>query len=269
MAAEPDIARIARTLGDASRIQMLALLMDGRALTGKELAYGVGVSPATGTVHLQRLEADGLLSVATQGRHKYFRLSSPQVARCVEALMAVAPRTRTVATGPADSPLREARMCYDHLAGKLGRQLIETLLVERWLKPEGEEYEVTRRGEGALATFGLDLPAVRRSRRRFACGCLDWSERKDHLGGALGAALAGRMLEAGWIRRVPESRCVSVTPAGRRALREQLRLDWPALSDAHSNSSKPAFSRSGSTGSAERMRKASSRLKPSALRASR
>src|SRR3954469_9284158 len=109
--AEPDIARIARTLGDPSRIQMLALLMDGRALTAKELSYGVGIGPATGTVHLQRLQADGLISGTSQGRHKYFRLASPGVAQCVEALMAVAPRAEQPA-GPPDSPIRQARMCY-------------------------------------------------------------------------------------------------------------------------------------------------------------
>lgn len=226
MSAEPDLARIARTLGDPSRIQMLALLMDGRALTAKELSYGVGVSPATGTAHLQRLQADGLLVATSQGRHKYFRLGSPEVAQCVEALMAVAPRA-VLTGGPPDSPIRQARMCYDHLAGRLGRRLLEHLLSQRLLRTDGAAYEVTRLGEGRLEELGIDVPTARRSRRRFACGCLDWSERKDHLGGALGAAVATRLLGAGWVRRERDSRCVSVTPLGRRALRERLAFAWP------------------------------------------
>ncbi|MBS0657296.1 MAG: winged helix-turn-helix transcriptional regulator [Verrucomicrobia bacterium] len=226
MSAEPDLARIARTLGDPSRIQMLSLLMDGRALTAKELSYGVGVSPATGTVHLQRLQGDGLLVSTSQGRHKYFRLASPDVAQCVEAVMAVAPKA-AVPSSPPDSPIRQARMCYDHLAGRLGRRLLEHLLEERLLKPAEAAFEITRRGEQQLGEIGVDVAAARGARRRFACGCLDWSERKDHLGGALGAAVATRLLTAGWVRRARDSRCVTVTSSGRTALREKLAFGWP------------------------------------------
>jgi DNA-binding transcriptional ArsR family regulator len=219
------MGRLARAIGEPTRIGMLTLLMEGRALTAKELAFGAGVRPSTGTTHLRRLMDDSLVIVARQGRHKYFRLASPDVARCVESLMSVASPVTETKAGP-DSPLREARLCYDHLAGRLGMQITEALLARRLLKKSGREFVATRKGERHLAIFGIDLAALRRSRRRFACACLDWSERKDHIDGALGSALAARMLEAGWLRQIPGTRCVTVTKTGRTALAEYFGIDW-------------------------------------------
>jgi DNA-binding transcriptional ArsR family regulator len=217
MHAEPDLARIASTIGDARRIQMLALLMEGRALTAKELALGAGIEPATATAHLKRLLDDGLLEVAVQGRHKYFRFASQQVAQLVESLMRVAPpRKGTAARSPAD-PSRHARFCYDHLAGELGTGLLAALLHKRWME-DGEEpgqLRLTPRGDKALQALGLDLAAARGKRRQFACRCLDWSERRDHLAGALGAALAEQFKALRWIDRQKHSRLVRVTPLGR------------------------------------------------------
>ena len=217
MHAEPDLARIASTIGDARRIQMLALLMEGRALTAKELALGAGIEPATATAHLKRLQGDGLLEVAAQGRHKYFRFASEQVAQLVESLMRVAPRRKVpAARAPAD-PSRHARFCYDHLAGELGTGLLATLLQKRWMEDSGEpgQLRLTARGGKALQDFGIDLPAARGKRRQFACRCLDWSERRDHLAGALGAALAERFKALRWIERQKHSRLVRITPLGR------------------------------------------------------
>jgi DNA-binding transcriptional ArsR family regulator len=220
MDAEPDLTRIAGAVGDASRIRMLALLMEGRALTAKELALGAGIEPATATSHLKRLQEDGLVEAAAQGRHKYFRFASDDVAQLVEALMRVAPR-RPAARAPAHEPIRAARFCYDHLAGSLGTGLLATMLRKDWLEGDAEDprqLQVTARGEKAFARLGVDIDAARARRRQFACRCLDWSERQDHLGGALGAAIAERFRAEKWIDRVKHSRVVRVTSAGREAL---------------------------------------------------
>jgi DNA-binding transcriptional ArsR family regulator len=222
MNAEPDLARIAATVGDPRRIQMLALLMEGRALTAKELALGAGVEPATATAHLKRLLEDGLLESASQGRHKYFRFASEHVAQLVESLMRVAPPRKAAPAARGDEPIRAARFCYDHLAGSLGTGLLALMLRKGWLQDvtgDAGQLELTPKGGKALAQIGLDLDAARERRRRFACRCLDWSERQDHLGGALGAALAERFRTAHWIERVKHSRVVHITPLGLEGLR--------------------------------------------------
>lgn len=217
MPVEPDIARIAATIGDASRIRMLVLLMEGRALTAKELALGAGIEPGTATSHLKRLVDDGLLESAAQGRHKYFRFASEQVAQLVESLMRVAPKRPSQTATKADEPIRRARFCYDHLAGSLGTGLLAMLLHKRWLEPDAADSRqllLTTPGEKALRTLGLDLDALRGKRRQLACTCLDWSERRDHLGGALGAALALHFTQQGWIERRKHSRVVQVSAEG-------------------------------------------------------
>jgi len=226
--AEPDLARIATTVGDPRRIQMLALLMEDRALTAKELALGAGIEPATATSHLKRLLDDGLVESASQGRHKYFRFASEQVAQLVESLMRVAPRRKAISTPKSEEAIRSARFCYDHLAGSLGTGLLALMLRKGWLQNDGadaKQLELTAKGEKSLAGLGLDVPAARQRRRQFACRCLDWSERQDHLGGALGAALADHMKAARWIDRQKHSRVVRVTALGREQLK---RLGLPA-----------------------------------------
>lgn len=218
---QPDLARIAATIGDASRVRMLSLLMEGHALTAKELAFGAGIEPATASSHLKRLEEDGLLACATQGRHKYFRFATDEVARLVESLMRVAPR-RAVAPQAASDPQRKARFCYDHVAGALGTGLLDLALHKRWLRDHetgAGQLDLTPSGERALARLGVDVEAATARRRQFACRCLDWSERRDHLGGALGAALAHQMLAQRWIERSKHTRVVRVTSAGDAALR--------------------------------------------------
>jgi DNA-binding transcriptional ArsR family regulator len=218
---EPDLARIAATVGDARRIQMLALLMEGRALTAKELALGAGVEPATATAHLKRLVDDGLVESTAQGRHKYFRFASEQVAHLVESLMRVAPRRQAATPAKPQEPIRAARFCYDHLAGTLGTRLLASMLRKGWLHKPGDDprqLDVTAKGEKAFAQLGVDVDAARERRRQFACCCLDWSERQDHLGGALGAAVADQFKAARWIERQKHSRVVRVTPQGMEAL---------------------------------------------------
>ncbi|APX93717.1 transcriptional regulator [Halomonas sp. 1513] len=220
---EPDLSRLARTIGEPTRMGMLALLMEGRALTAKELAYGCGVQPGTATEHLKRLQRDGLIASAAQGRHKYYRLATAKVAHAVEALMVVAKPMKAVS--PCRRPagaMGAARFCYDHLAGELGTRMTAVLLEREYLVTDGEALDVTERGEAWFSNFGIDIASLRKRRRRFAYPCLDWSERRDHLGGALGAAMAERMLKLGWIGRQKHSRVVSISELGHQALAREL-----------------------------------------------
>jgi DNA-binding transcriptional ArsR family regulator len=222
----PDLARIAGAVGDPRRVRMLALLMEGRALTAKELALGAGIEPATATAHLRRLLEDGLIVSTTQGRHKYFRLAGEQVAQLVEALMRVAPRLpRTGESGPAPEPIRAARYCYDHLAGGLGTGLLAAMRRKGWLLDDASPAQpkalaLSAKGEKALGLLGIDVAEVKTRRRQFACTCLDWSERQDHLGGALGAAMAARFTELEWIARKKHTRVVQVTAEGSTQFRK-------------------------------------------------
>lgn len=220
MSTTPDLTRLAGTIGDARRVQMLVLLMEGRALTAKELALGSGIEPATASAHLRRLLDDGLVASTAQGRHKYFRIADHQVAQIVEALMRIAERQPNPSSRPAArEPIREARFCYDHLAGSLGTGLLAVMRRKGWLLPAPTDavpkaLEVTPKGARALHALGIRLPEVRSRRRQFACTCLDWSERRDHLGGALGAALAAHFTESGWIARKKHTRVVNITAEG-------------------------------------------------------
>jgi hypothetical protein len=202
---------------------MLTLLMEGRALTAKELAHGTSVEPATATAHLRRLLDDALVVVTPQGRHKYFRLASPHVAECVEALLAVAVR-RAPVSFTALKPIHQARFCYDHLAGRLGVDITEALLRRKILRQEEKTFAVSTAGQRWFSDLGVDVDTVRGSRRQFACACLDWSERKHHLGGALGAALAECMGKAGWMKRKAGTRVVALTPLGSQKLTQVLGL---------------------------------------------
>jgi DNA-binding transcriptional ArsR family regulator len=224
--AEPDLSRLAGSLGDATRVRMLALLLDGRALTAKELAHGAGVVPATASTHLKRLVLDGLLGVKAQGRHRYFALTSTRVADCVESLLTLAAPAREPAPAARARPIHEARFCYDHLAGRLGVRVTCSLVQRGVLRLGDRAFELTRPGAQWLARIGVDVNAATAVRRRFAYACLDWSERQDHLGGALGAALADRFVSAGWVKRAGDSRAVIVTPAGEGALSEYFGIEW-------------------------------------------
>lgn len=223
----PDIARIAALIGDPARANMLTALMSGKALTATELAAEAGVTLQTASAHLAKLETGGLLQMRRQGRHKYARLASDQVAETLEALMGLAAgsghlRSRT---GPRDQALREARVCYDHLAGDMGIVLYDRLLAQGWLRDHPEFPAVTDRGADHLTTFGLDIPALQSSRRPICRACLDWSERRSHLAGGLGQALLDMMLARGWARRLPDSRVIQFSPTGKTAFHRA----FPAL----------------------------------------
>jgi len=212
----PSIAGIAALIGDPARANMLTALMDGRALTVSELAEAAGVGLPTASGHLARLDQAGLVTARKQGRHRYFQLSGPDVAEVIENLMGLAERTGAtrVRTGPRDAALRVARICYDHLAGERGVALLEALRRERLVTGE-QEVVLTEKGRDFFAGLGVDLEALERARRPLCRLCLDWSERRAHLGGALGAALLELMAERNWLRR-EEGRVLRFSPAGAR-----------------------------------------------------
>ena len=217
MANGPCIAEIAALVGDPARANMLSALMDGRAMSAGELAHAAHVTPQTASGHLAKLVAARLLADEKQGRHRFFRLASPKVARLLEAIMAVAvaaaPRYRPL--WMRDAALRSARTCYDHLAGRLGVALADSLAGRYHFALDEDGGEVTAEGARFLDEFGLDLAGAAGRRRRFCRPCLDWSERRPHLGGAVGAALAIRCFTLGWVERVKDSRAVAITAPGR------------------------------------------------------
>jgi DNA-binding transcriptional ArsR family regulator len=217
------LARTAALAGDPARAAMLAVLMDGRARTATELAHAAGITPQTASGHLARLAEAGLLAVARQGRHRYHRLASPAVARMLEGVMAVAAGAVAPAPrrepGPRDAALREARTCYDHLAGRLAVAMADSLVARGAVELGPDGGALTPAGEVFLRGLGVDIDAAS-GRRIFCRPCLDWSERRPHIAGALGAALLRTCLDRGWLRRTEGSRAVVVTPGGRLALRQ-------------------------------------------------
>ena len=212
----PDIALIASLVGDPARANMLTALMGGRALSAGELAAAGGVGLPTASSHLAKLQAGGLVTVEKQGRHRYYRLAARDIARMLEAMMGLAARVGHLRarSGPKDPALRQARICYDHLAGERGVRLFDSLLQRRLLRAAEGSLALTKSGEAFMGKLGIDLAALGQGRRPLCRTCLDWSERRHHLAGALGAALLARMQELGWTRRQPGSRIMAFSRAG-------------------------------------------------------
>jgi len=215
------VAAIAGAIGEPARARMLLCLMDGHARTSTELSVVADVGAPTASAHLARLKAAGLVVAVAQGRHRYYRLAGPEVAAVLESLNVLA-GTGAVFTPNTPPRLRVARTCYDHMAGAVAVSLHDRLQALAWLTPTPGEprrrYEVTSVGAEALGGVGLDVAAARAQRRCFACDCLDWSERRPHLGGALGAALLKLALRRNWVEQDLDSRALSVTTLGRREL---------------------------------------------------
>jgi DNA-binding transcriptional ArsR family regulator len=216
------VSRIAAAIGERARARMLYALVDGHARTSTELAIVAGVSPSTASAHLNRLKQEGLLAVVAQGKHRYFSLAGAQVARALEGLSVLAGSPIRPFIPATPKRLRGARTCYDHIAGALGVALSDRILEQGWLvrerATEENAYEVTKQGAKAFAQLGLDLPAASASRRRFAYPCLDWSERRTHIGGALGAALLKLALQKRWVVQDLDGRALEITRFGHREL---------------------------------------------------
>jgi len=223
IARDVDVVPAAALIAEPTRAAMITALLDDRPLAAGELARLAGVSPATASAHLARLLNGGLVTMIKQGRHRYYHLAGPEVAAAMEALAHLSNATpvqvRSLRESQDAAALAQARTCYDHLAGRAGVALLEALLARGILTPvRPEAFEVTADGMATLTSFGLNIGALERTRRRFAGACLDWTERKPHLNGALGAAMTARLLGLGWIERGSRRRAVRVTPAGREGL---------------------------------------------------
>lgn len=214
----PSIAPVAALVGEPARANMLAALSGGMALTASELAAEAGVTLQTASSHLAKMELAGLIEVAKQGRHRYFRIAHDDVAKMLEAIMGVAARAGHVRTrpGPRDPVLRAARICYDHLAGEMGVRLLDGLIERRRIARDGDGLRLTRGGEDFMNKFQVDLKSLAKSRRPLCLACLDWSMRRHHLAGALGAALLARFEALKWIERETGGRAVRFTAAGER-----------------------------------------------------
>jgi len=219
----PPLARIAGLIGDPARALMLAALMDGRSRTAGELAREASITPQTASTHLAKLVNAGLLAIDRQGRHRYHRLAGSAVAHALEAILALSASSgSTRRLGPADTALRRARVCYDHMAGEVAVALAERWLRRRWISIDGATWQLTPAGSRGLAALGVALPDER-LRRPALRPCLDWSERRPHLAGQLGASLLAAMRAANLVRQQRDSRVLQVTAEGEREFARWLR----------------------------------------------
>lgn len=219
--ADVAVSSIAAAIGEPARARMLFCLMDGHARTSTELAVVADVSPSTASVHLNRLKTRRLVKVVVQGKYRYYSLEGPNVAAALEALSVLAGGSRDTFVPSTPGRLRTARTCYDHIAGTVGVSLHDRLKALGWLSAGSagdNAYDLTPAGAKAFEALGIDLEATRALRRRFACACLDWSERRPHVGGALGAALLKIALKRNWVIQDLDSRALTVTRVGRREM---------------------------------------------------
>jgi DNA-binding transcriptional ArsR family regulator len=228
----PIIAEVAALVGDPARATMVSALLDGGALTASELALAARVTPQTASTHLAKLTQAGLLSVVRRGRHRHFRLASPTVADMIDGIVAVAlekrPRYRPLSDRAR--ALSAARICYDHLAGRLSVDLTDALVAREYMALDDEGAQITAAGARFLTGFGIALPA-RRPARRLGRLCLDWTERRPHIAGTIGAALTRRYFDLGWMQRLSRSHAVVVTPSGRRGFRRVFGVDASEAGD--------------------------------------
>lgn len=220
MLADADLAAVGRILGDTHRARFVLALLGGQELPAGELAARAGASSSLASAHLAKLLESGLITVRKRGRQRYYRLASREIAQAIEALLAIAPRqTVTGLTGVSrGKALQRARTCYDHLAGRLGVALADALEQQRVITPADSGWVLTSAGERRLGLLGLDVEGLHGGRRPLLRPCLDWTERRPHMAGMLGQALAGRLLDLGWVRRAAASRAVVITPLGERQL---------------------------------------------------
>jgi DNA-binding transcriptional ArsR family regulator len=235
MVAAANMVEVAALIGDTARATMLAALMGGQSLTGSELAFLARISRSTASEHLSKLVTARLVAVTQKRRNRYYRIASPLVAGMLESIKTVAaievpPRYQP--RSARDDALRFARTCYDHLAGQLGVAIVDSLVASEYIILSDDAGVVTEAGMCRLADFGADLTTRVQGRRVFCRPCLDWSERRYHLAGLVGAEILRRCLELGWLSRVRDSRAVTVNPAGLIGLHDILRVSPASIAAA-------------------------------------
>jgi DNA-binding transcriptional ArsR family regulator len=230
MNSSPNVVEVANLIGDPSRLAMLMSLLGGKALPAGDLAHAARISPQTASSHLAKMVEGGLLLHESTGRHKYFRLANREVGHALESLLAIAPSksVRSLRESYELKTLRHARTCYDHLSGKIGVALTDRLLDMKFLEVTGNDFVLSVEGKESLRNFGVEVDADPRKRRHYARQCLDWSERRHHLAGSLGAAITKRLFELKWIERLPHGRAVRVTNAGIQGLADEFGLQYPS-----------------------------------------
>ncbi len=214
-----DIAKTAQLIGDKTRVNILLALFDVDALPASDLARRANISPQTASSHLSKLLEGNLISLEKHGRHRYYSLGSPEVAQVLESLMTISKPKQAIETL---EPIAQGRRCYDHLAGRLGVSVTDALLDKSWIAPSGKNYDLTSKGANAFLTIGVPLEELQKQRRQFARQCLDWTERRHHLAGSLGAALMNYLLEQKWILSNTDTRVIHVTNAGQKGLKSWL-----------------------------------------------
>lgn len=229
---EVDISKVGALLADPARAAIIVALCGGPALPASELAERAGISASTTSIHLARLSEAGWIELEQHGRHHYYRLTSPQITSLLEQAMSIAPAKTSLQTEPAymhhqHDNLRLARTCYDHLAGKLGVALTDALMQQGALEIVDKDFYLTNQGKVILQDLGVDITAAARQRRAFARCCLDWTEQREHLGGALGATICGAWLEQGWVQRQDKTRALQVTSLGASKL-PNWGINWTA-----------------------------------------
>ncbi|MGV3466445.1 MAG: ArsR/SmtB family transcription factor [Heyndrickxia sp.] len=220
MSTSPNIAKVASLVSETSRAAILTTLLDDRFHTASELAYKAGIKQQTASFHLAKLAELSMVTIETQGRHRYYRLANSEIAQILESLLALSPpvKIKSLKQSTEMKALKNARTCYDHLAGRLGVELTKGLLQMGYIEDNDKEFIVTENGKQFFTDFQIDIEQLKRKKRKFSLKCIDWSERHYHLGGALGNAILERMLESNWIMRHPKSRAIIVTETGRREL---------------------------------------------------
>lgn len=223
---EPDFATIAALIGEPSRALILGALLSGEALPASELAYRAHVTPQTASSHLAKLLDANLLNVTATGRHRYYSLKNHDVARILESLQLIAPplKPQTVRTSKISPDLCQARTCYDHLAGKLGVSFTHALIEREYLELEEQNYNLTPKGVAWFDAWGIDVEPLKKNRRKFAYACLDWSERRFHIAGSLGAVITELFFEKGWVKRLPHTRALQITRVGEAILKQDFAI---------------------------------------------
>jgi DNA-binding transcriptional ArsR family regulator len=224
---EDALAEMAGLIGDPVRIKVLWTLLEGRAFTATELAIHVDTSPQNLSMHLSKLIKADLLTVEVQGRHKYYAIAHPEVAHAIEAMAGLPAVPRPAQTPTQKDPIQFCRTCYDHLAGTVGVLITDSLIRQQFIRRKGSLFQVTAKGENWWPSTGIDLAGLRKKHRTFARVCLDWTERRPHLAGSLGAALLEKMRGEQWIRPIAHTRAVQVTPKGGKALHEIFGITLP------------------------------------------